>query len=58
MKLYMAVTAAKYELPIYIADTKVELTKAFGLKQIRITDEVNGRNKGRKFIRVICEEGE
>lgn len=56
MKLYLAVTPDKYELPLAVCDTAEELAKLFGLRknvvQSAISKNLSGRNKGRKFIKV------
>lgn len=63
MKIYMAVTADKFEFPLYIADTATQLAKIIGISRDIIYDSIsknlNGRNTGIKFVKVIIdEEGE
>lgn len=60
LKLYMAVTPDKYELPLAVCDTAKELGELFGVGkntvQSAISNNLSGKNKGRKFVRVELEE--
>lgn len=55
--LYMAVTADKYELPIAVRDTAVDLGKIFGKTANAIVSSIcrkrNGRYTGIKFVKVV-----
>lgn len=59
MRLYMAVTADRYELPIIVTQNAIDLARAYGLKgnciyqclkQARIIKD------GVKFVKVEMEE--
>ena len=56
----MAVTADKYEFPLYIADTATELAKTMRISRQVIYDGIskkhNGRYKCIKFVKVIIDE--
>ena len=60
MKLYMAVTYDKLELPIYVADSIVELSDKLGIKANNIRSLLcrgrkgckAGKSLGMKFIEV------
>lgn len=62
--LYLAVTADRYELPIYVADTALELADVLGLshKSVHSTfskyasGELSGELSGRRLMRVRIEE--
>ena len=62
MKLYMAVTADKYELPIAVCDNARELGQAIGLKQGDIycrlsrPEANNGKRVGMRIVRVEVEQ--
>lgn len=53
---YMAVTADKYELPIYISETIEELAEMFNVSKNNIYSSISkgksGKNTGRKFVKV------
>ena len=55
-KLYMAVTADKFELPLGVADTAADLGKMFGKTEgyiySFISHQKSGSRIGTKFIRV------
>ena len=61
MKLYMAVTYDKLELPICVADSIVELSDKLGIKANNIRSLLSrsrkgyeaGRNTGIKFVEVV-----
>ena len=60
MKVYMAVTNDKYELPLVQRDTPAELASIFGLKKETVLSEIS-RNASRKnnyykFVRVIIDD--
>lgn len=59
MKLYMAVTADKYELPIDFGTSK-ELGKKFGVSEITVRTSAkqkrSGKEQGYKFILVEIPE--
>ena len=56
MTLYLAVTADKYELPLYVTDTRKEMADWYGVPVALITQAIsnykrrwgNGLNKERK----------
>lgn len=52
----MAVTADKYELPLYIAETIEELSERYGISRSTIATSISreetGRNRGFKFAKV------
>ena len=56
MKLYIAVTADKYELPMAVADTQRELGKMTGKSEKQVCEAINkkmnGTRTGVKFLRV------
>jgi hypothetical protein len=54
MIVWMAVTADKYELPVYIADTAAELARIVGISYAAIRSYVYRRQKGHgyKYIKV------
>lgn len=62
--LYLAVTADRYELPIYVADTALELADVLGLSRNSIhsslsnyqSGALNGELSGRRLMRVRIEE--
>ena len=58
--LWLAVSVDEYELPLMVADTAAELSKAYGLGKNTVCDAVvrgnSGKNSGRKFIRVPIED--
>lgn len=58
--LYLAVTADRYELPIYVADTALELADVLGLshKSVHSTFSkyASGELSGRRLMRVRIEE--
>ena len=59
MKLWLAVTADEYELPLMVCDSQKELADAYGVSVGYIKSEVcrgsSGRRTGRRFIRVDIE---
>ena len=66
MTLWMAVTADKYELPLAVADTGIELARMLGISSSVISRSLEGsnyrkcigRNNNRKYIKVQIEEDE
>ena len=67
MKLYMQVTADKYELPLIVADTAVELGQRVGMSGQRILEYIAKANKHRgvtgthtkvRYVRVEVEDGD
>jgi len=63
--VYMAVTADKYELPICVADTVVELARMCGTSENTISSQISRRKKnnmnygrctGRRYLRVEIGE--
>lgn len=60
LKIYMAVTPDKYELPLYVADNTRELANVFntsdGNVKSCISKGKSGTTNGYKFIRVEVEE--
>lgn len=66
MKLYFAVTADKYELPLVVEDSAAELAKKTGYKRTNILSELSkteeqkskqGNARGIKFVRVEVDDG-
>lgn len=59
-QLYMAVTADKYELPIYVTEKSREMAEWAGVTQQAIRSAVSkktsGRNRGMKYVKVNLEE--
>jgi len=65
--VYMAVTADKYELPICLADTVVELARMCGTSENTIYSQISHRKHGKiincglrtgqKYLRVEIDEG-
>ena len=62
MKLYLGVASDKYELPLVVADTVVELAKITGIDpqtlRNRISKGYSGKITGIKFIKVEVTEDE
>lgn len=61
MKLYMAVTADKYELPVCVADSAAELGALLGRRREYILKLISMHKKrpptrGLKIIKIICED--
>ncbi|MEG0830677.1 MAG: hypothetical protein RSD88_06960 [Anaerovoracaceae bacterium] len=61
MKLYMAVTADKYEFPMMVVDKPKYLAAAFGITNAHILNYITlgsvRRNDGVKFLRIeVCDE--
>lgn len=58
-KVYMAVTADKYELPIFIANTPKELANILGVSVRNLRDDLyhgrNGKNKGYRLIKIVLD---
>lgn len=61
MPMYMAVTADKYELPLFVADTARELAEHFGVSTITVYSAISkglsGTKNGYRFVKV-CDEDE
>jgi hypothetical protein len=67
-KLFLAVTADKYELPLYVADSVGELADRYGIKRKDMysrmvgfrTGKYTGKGRGQKFItvKVKVKDGE
>jgi len=55
-KLYMAVETDEYELPLYIADTSIELANwsgfSIGYVLSAISHKYCGKKSGMKFLRI------
>ena len=62
MKLYMAVTPDRYELPIFIENSYKALERKTGIKSgniaAYITKGKSGNRLGYKFVKVTIEEDE
>ncbi len=62
MKLYMAVTADEYELPLMVTNSAAFLAETFGIKlntvYIEIAQGANGKRRGFRFVRVEVDEDE
>lgn len=60
--MYMAVTADKYELPLYVADTARELGKHYGVSANMVYSAVSkglsGKRNGYRFVKVEEVENE
>lgn len=60
MRLYLGVTADKYELPLIVTDTVVELAKITGVDSRTLRDRISkgcsGKNTGIKFIKVEVKD--
>ena len=54
MTVWLAITADKYELPVYVADTAAELAKIVGISYAAIRSYVYRQQKGHgfKYIKV------
>ena len=56
MNLYMAVTADKYELPLYVAKSVEELSDKYGLTpgniRSKISKNQSGKRLGIKFLKI------
>ncbi len=54
--LYMSVTADKFELPLYVADSAAELALHYHVTKNAVQSSISkahsGRTRGYKFIRV------
>ena len=58
MKLYLAVTADKYELPFYVAETAVELAKVLGTSSHVVYSSIQRGYKRRDGLKLIKIEVE
>ena len=60
LKLYMAVTPDKYELPLAVCGTAKELGELFGVSKTSVLSSISkklpGTTTGRKFIKVEVED--
>ena len=60
MKLYLAVTADKYELPLIVEEDVGILAKHFNLKSNTILSSIahnkSGKRQGFKFLRIIVPD--
>lgn len=59
--LWMAVEPDEYELPIFIADTPMELARLLGTSNTNVMNsarlkECTGRHTGRKIVKVKKDE--
>lgn len=59
-RLYMIVTADRYELPMLVADSLDELSEFSGKTKTNISSCIskkkNGKNNGYKFIRIEVDD--
>lgn len=62
MKIYMAVTNDKYELPIMVCNTYQDLARRIGVNKNSLLSEISKGNRNVKnnckFVKVIVEEDE
>lgn len=62
MKCYMAVTADKYELPLYVADNVKDLSNKFNVSENCILSSISKEYKhsrlGRIFVKVNIDDEE
>ena len=62
VKLYMAVAADEYELPLCVTDKPKELAVMFGVSLQQIYDYIYHNRTNRrykvKFIKIICDGGD
>ena len=62
IKLYMAVTADKYELPIAVCSNIHDLARIFGIKPQSVSESISrkrpGKKTGVKFIRIEVDEND
>ena len=60
MKLYLAITPDRYELPLAVCDSPGELARCYGVSKScvlsNITHGDSGKVRGAKFIRTEVEE--
>lgn len=60
MRLYLAVTADEYELPLAVEADPSSLGRHFGIKGesvlCSISRKENGKAKGRRFIRIEVDD--
>lgn len=60
MKLYLAVTPDKYELPLAVETDAAALGRCFGVKGdtvlCSIANNLSGERTGRKFIRIEVDD--
>ena len=65
MTLWLAVSADKYELPLYCTPYPSELAEKFGVTEKRVTweaystraqENINGKQRGYRFTRVEVED--
>ena len=60
MKVYMAVTADEYELPVAVVDSAAELAEIYGMTRESVLSALTRgsqrKNTKRKFIRLEIEE--
>lgn len=54
--LYLAVTADKYELPLIVEDTALQLANKMGITQGRVNSAIyqneSGKRRGTKIIKI------
>ena len=53
MKIYMAVTADEYELPVAVADSPAEMGRMCGMTTGSVLSAITKKNKIRKLKAVI-----
>lgn len=62
MKLYLAITRDKYELPLAVADSPNELARMCGVKPNNVSSAISNWKSGKRrrscFICVDIEDGE
>lgn len=61
MTLWMAVTADKYELPITVADTGLELGRMLGISSSAITHAMQrgyGKRAKQRYLKIEVQEEE
>lgn len=60
MKLYMAVTADKFELPLAVEVSTTQLSKKTGISKESISFSIckkrSGKNNGIKFIKIEVDD--
>ena len=68
MKLYMAVTADKYELPLCVSEQALDVARYLGISRDRVVnlaskykkdkETYNGRSRGYNIIKIEVEDEE
>lgn len=62
LELWLAVTPDELELPLFVADTAIELATKYKVSEKNVKNSIkynhSGRQTGRKFVKITIEEEE